>query len=275
MAVIDYAAGTAGEGSLSIQSLDGSGAIATELTSAAAVKWAPDGSKLVAGSRRTDAPALHRYFIVAADGSTLLDLGSAEGQFLVQTAVWSPDGTKLAFGGDRLNIADTSGGGVIHATGPPLSPRAISWTSDGSRVVFMNAGEIYSVAADGSDLQQLTTEEGGKTSPALSPDGRSLVYRRGSGVEMRDEVVLHDLETGDLTTVFDEPLDGAGPDEPIAWSPDGEHVAFFAAAASGWGIYMAHADGSNLTYWAYTATVTELYWLDAETLVFTTELQGL
>jgi len=274
IAVIDYEAGSR-EGPLSIMLGDGSGRVEAPLAGVSTVKWAPDGSKLIADAPRPDSFGGRKYFIIGADGSVLLDLGPQDAYFFVQGGRWSPDGTKFAYSGEKLSIADTTSGQVIQATGPPLSPRAISWTTDSSRVVFMAAGEIYSVAADGAGLRKLTSEGAGKTSPALSPDGRTLVYRRGSVVGGLEEVVLHDLETGDLTTLFDGQLDGAGPDEPIAWSPDGEHVAFFEAAASGWGIYLANADGSGLTHWAYTASVTELYWLDAETLVFTTELQGL
>jgi Tol biopolymer transport system component len=271
IAVIDYHAGSR-EGTLSIMPGDRSSRIEVPLAGVSAVKWAPDGSKLVAETATPGSlTGLRSYLVVESDGSVLLDLDPRAFSLFIDAGRWSPDGTKFAYSGERLTIADTTTGRVIQATGPSLSPSAISWTADSSRVVFVGAGDAYSVASDGKDLRQLTSDGERKTSPALSPDGRKLLYR----LETTGEIVMLDLDTGGRTSVFDGKVDGAGPSEPIAWSPDGERIAFFSSAASGWGIYLANADGSGLAYWAYTTSVTELYWLDSDTLVFTTELQGL
>ena len=85
---------------------------------------------------------------------------------------WSPDGTSIAFGSQEgdLFLVDAETGvvtpiplpadvGSHHADGP-------DWSPDGSRLVFsmfadaQGETELYTIAPDGSDLRQITTDGG-------------------------------------------------------------------------------------------------------------------
>ena len=53
-----------------------------------------------------------------------------------------------------------------------------SWTADGQRVVYSQAGELGSIAADGSGNEQiLFRDDTQKGSPQLTPDGATLVFQ--------------------------------------------------------------------------------------------------
>ena len=61
-----------------------------------------------------------------------------------------------------------------------MDGEAPSWSPDGSRIAFARTVEgntdVYSVAADGMDLQRLTTDLGVDTDPWWGPDGSRVTF---------------------------------------------------------------------------------------------------
>jgi dipeptidyl aminopeptidase/acylaminoacyl peptidase len=106
---------------------------------------------------------------------------------------------------------------------------APSLSKDGTRVAFgvkryeLEAGktwsEIWMMAADGSDLRQMTSGRKNDTEPRFSPDGKKLLFqsdRSGSG-----QVWTMAVDGGEP-----KQLSKFGPGVGNAeWSPDGKHVA--------------------------------------------------
>ena len=116
--------------------------------------WSPDGEYVAYHSMRRGG-----LWIVPALGGVprrVTDFGSAP--------AWSPDGRRIAFQSDAL--ADV-GPGAFAANVPST---------------------IWTVAADGSDAQRLTTPAspiGGHASPVWSPDGRRIVFTTYSAAPSR------------------------------------------------------------------------------------------
>jgi Tol biopolymer transport system component len=88
---------------------------------------------------------------------------------------WSPDGTKILFTGGASRFGDAASLYVVHPDGSGLrkitltgtnsnsSVQGASWSPDGTKIVLglksPSAGdeEVHTANADGSDLQQVTT----------------------------------------------------------------------------------------------------------------------
>jgi Tol biopolymer transport system component len=106
----------------------------------------------------------------------------------------------------------------------PLTPDAASHgpTADG-RIAFAQAGEIYLINPDGSDLTQLTRSKAGvyNYQPALSPDGTRVAFGSFDGDKAGIYVV--DVDGNGLRALTTNALSS---DSEPAWSPDGSRIAF-------------------------------------------------
>ena len=103
--------------------------------------------------------------------------------------------------------------------------------------VDFSTGAVVSVPADVA--QEFT---GTNTSPAWSPDGKSLAYvsNRGSVHVPRVVIVIRSLETREIRELRPA-LDGLGPPQlPMDWSPDGQQLVLLAKGKQGFGLYRVH-----------------------------------
>jgi TolB protein len=136
--------------------------------------------------------------------------------------------TEVVPAGDRSASAVGAHGG-----GPPES------------IVFYSrrAGslaKIYSMNADGSDVELLTAGAGNDLWPDLSPNGRLLAF--ASNRTGNNEIYVLDLTTGALTNVSSSGADDNWP----RWSPNGRELAFHSNRAGNYDLYVVDFDGSDL-----------------------------
>jgi eukaryotic-like serine/threonine-protein kinase len=106
--------------------------------------------------------------------------------------VWSPDGRRIAYrnqprtGGTGVFVrnADGTGDSTRLTTGTHIP---VSWSRDGSRLVYIDFGPEQITPTSSADLaiitlgadlrtEKLVAEPGGQTIAAISPDGRWLAY---------------------------------------------------------------------------------------------------
>ena len=137
---------------------------------------------------------------------------------------------------------------------------------DINRIVYVNeAGQLVTLASDGSDVRQLTDEPLRFQFPAWSPDGRSIAAiganRGGAGL-----FVLADSAVGD----FPAPLYADAEQGPfyLYWSPDSRQVSFLANHPDGMGLHLVQADGSadsrllttgGPVYWQWLADSAQIF----------------
>jgi dipeptidyl aminopeptidase/acylaminoacyl peptidase len=185
--------------------------------------------------------------------------GCAGDLVMVAAASADPD-VVIEEGGDVIGL--DADGSVRRLTedgssfGPSVAP-------DGDRVVFSAVGaegevsdsfgpyglELYTVAADGSDRQQIT-EGFGDVDPDWSPDGRQIAFVRegdpDAGVDPPDRIHVVGADgTGEELLVDHDGPDDADP----AWSPDGSRLAFVrrtsSTASQTSQVVVVQADGSG------------------------------
>jgi TolB protein len=216
--------------------------------------WAPDGRRLLFARHDSGGSRIWQYVLdvgrPGAPARRLTDRKTPE-----YNGAFSPDGTKVLFAailisGTQGNLdlvsasADGTGLKTVIGDGGELAHQDWpAWSPDGRRFAFSSTHEgnqeIYTAAADGTDLVRLTQSPGIDTHPSWSPDGRLIAFAtdRWGGLELaavrRDGTGLVRLTTS------------RGLDDYPAYSPDGKRLAFVSNRDGQFEVYVLASDGSN------------------------------
>jgi len=105
-------------------------------------------------------------------------------------AKFSPDGSMLAFtanydGGSDVYVMKKESGTPVRLTFHPAADLVLDWFPDGKHILFRSTREyptraqmLYKISIEGGVPEKLPIDRAGLAS--LSPDGKSIVYNRGS-----------------------------------------------------------------------------------------------
>ena len=176
---------------------------------------------------------------------------------------WSPDGSRIAYHARagahfsnpaEIHVIDADGTDDVILAPDPADDRTPSWSPDGTRIVFdstrdgdYQVRELYTVNADGTNVQRLTNLEeleGQAHSPAWSPDGTKIAYiGRISTLPFRVRVMNVD-GTGDHAVTPEDFNIQTVPE----WAPDASRVMVEGARAgdSVGQFFTVEPDGANL-----------------------------
>ncbi len=247
------------DGNREIYVMDASGANQTNRTNSAYLDdepwWSPDGTGVVFASFRGPSD----LYTMNADGSDLRKL--TDDPAVDGGPRWSPDGSRIAFYSFRqesaglLWVIETDGTDphplLFEQVADPETPCAGGfpgdWFPDGSRILFrgsqgsIRATQICSVAADGSDIQIVLSEEGVTSEfPTISPDGQRIALTSDRGGNR--EIYTMNIDGSGLRAVTDH----SALDQYPVWSPDGQWIAFHSDRDGDLEIYIVRPDGSDL-----------------------------
>ena len=188
--------------------------------------WSPDATRI---AYATLMPAQIVVKDLASD--QVRTIAAGRGVFI--SPVFTPDGLNVVYGhgeddGVDIFIAQASGGGSHRlSVGRGSDNVSPTFSPDGRLIAFMSgrAGhpEIYTMDADGTNVELLTPPEfdarAHRASPDWSPDGRYVAFHSMIGQSFQIMTIsLRDRALKQLTS--------EGRNEDPSWAPDGRHITF-------------------------------------------------
>jgi Tol biopolymer transport system component len=223
-----------------------------------AVRWSADGRRLVFASHRDGQSEI---YVMNADGSdqTRLTNNPANDTF----PAWSPDGSKIVFGSDRASntfeiyAMNADGSGVTRLTTTPFISGTEAgfsdfplWSAD-DRIAFtsvrsgLQTVQLFTMASDGSNQKQITSDPVGALYPNWSPDNSRLLYYTEHGFDtggQNGDVFVVNADGTGTKQLTNTP----GADLGASWSPDGKQILFATDRDGQLELYTMDADGSNV-----------------------------
>ncbi len=162
-----------------------------------------------------------------ADGSNLRQL--THSQTGAVSPDWSPDGSQIAFVTRSMESQQVwvmnADGSDTHA----ITERqagfigSLDWAPDGRHIAFRATSDIWVVKPDGSDLRNLTSDTGGLSIPAWSPNGQNLVHVSGDVGDLTDGLAVTNIDG----TILEQWSSDTDFQDSPAWSPDEQQIAFY------------------------------------------------
>ena len=211
--------------------------------------FSPDGTQVAFSWNGGSGDNLDIYVKLVGPGPPPLRLTSNAATD--SNPAWSPDGRFIAFkrslpeGRNLVQLIAPTGGpertvGVGQIS--PITqriPSSIAWTPDSLSLLVINQDGpgrpegVFLLPLDGHEKRRLTSPPPGQWDafPALSPDGRTLVFSRGNGIFMVP--LSSDLRPqGAPKTIMSDTFAGG-----LAWTVDGRDVIAGTISNSGGGTH--------------------------------------
>jgi len=170
-------------------------------------------------------------------------------------AAWSPDGKRFLYRqGRRLilydpstasskDLVDTAAMDSAAVQAAPVESKPYGWENrrvretplqwSGNEVLYSSGGDLFLIEADSGKWAQLTKTPVAEHDPKLSPDGKSVTFRREWDLYSLDVSSKHEtrLTSGGSDTLRNGGLDWVYPEEldlgtAYWWSPDSKSIVY-------------------------------------------------
>ena len=134
-----------------------------------------------------------------------------------------------------------------------------AWSPNGSRIIFHRAirdtSGIWIMKADGSNKRPIDAARFGGN-PAWSPDGKSIAFSKGPGVYTLD---LTD-SNAEAVSVVEYTDGGEATFWGVAWSPNGERIAYAVERDTESYVGVVDADEGNDERWELSYFISGIDW---------------
>jgi TolB protein len=220
-----------------------------------------------------DPTLIDQVLVVNVDGTDLHQVETEHGERCgdsVAGDAWSPDGRRIAF--ERFCFdavanfvesgiwtSNADGTDPIRATKTTLSSHSedhrAGWSPDGTRLAFARIdtsvsperSAIFTVAVDGTGLQQVTDWGLDANDPDWSPDGSLIAFNSPADPALEQNINTIGPDGTGLTKLTTYSEKNQATFHP-SWSPDGTQILFsHSPATGGWGdFFVMDRDGSDL-----------------------------
>jgi TolB protein len=214
--------------------------------------WAPDQQSLLFRATRPPYPDSD-IWRMDPDGSDQRLVVHIPGDQLYPS--YSPDMSKISFTspvgrGDRaIFTVDADGSNLTKVFDVPgADDSAPAWSPDGRQIAFESDldgdTEIYVMAADGTNVRQLTDNTIHDEGPAWSPDGKRMAFTSGPD-NLNGDIWVMNADGSDKLRLMNVP----GRDESPDWQPiphDGDYTSCGDVTHVGGGAYSVEMTGKGL-----------------------------
>lgn len=175
--------------------------------------WSPDGAQIVFARR-----GAMRGGIYLLRGATTIRLTHGPQD---AAPAFSPDGGRIAFSRRaRLFVMRSDGRGLRLVAKTTYAARQISWSRDGSRLLYGDQGVLRTVEVATGAVRDLSVAG---FRPALSADGLRIAYMASGGVGPHYRDLNWGFYVADSTGANPSRI-LAGQFGPLSWSPDGSRL---------------------------------------------------
>jgi Tol biopolymer transport system component/DNA-binding winged helix-turn-helix (wHTH) protein len=218
------------------------------------LSYSPDGKFVVVPDKNAQQEAFG-IFSISIETSEKMKLTSppagSVGDFF---PVFSPDQKTLAFvrspsiAAADIYLLPVNGGEPKRLTFDNTSIRGLTWTSDGSEIVFASrrGGSTYNlwrISATAGPPERLTTGERDVYSPTISRQGNRLAYTKSLMDGNIWRISLHSSKAQHESPV--KLIASTEEDNGPQYSPDGKRIVFASRRSGSFEIWVCDSDGSD------------------------------
>jgi Tol biopolymer transport system component len=214
------------------------------------LSWSPDGNWLIFPDGRSaeDPSAIYALSLKTLEAKQLSSPpNSWDGDY---SPVFSPDGKKIAFvrGADaaarNLYVMNADGSNPIKLTSKGRTVDGLTWTRDGSSIVFSSdmggSLSLWRISSSGGSAERLTVGGDNAVYPTISQHSGRLAYSQGSA--------KWSIMRMDLTAPAKEPkqlFSSMEKDSAAQYSPDESSIAFQSLRSGTQEIWVSKSDGTG------------------------------